>query len=108
MEGIVTKAANKPVISETESAAARTATGLSPGETASALIRLMAPADFASAHQHLFPSVTSLSWYMRVHRAALLEAGALMMVRGRLMIDPEPFGRVYIELAKAMAGHSVR
>jgi hypothetical protein len=76
---------------------------MAPHGPAADLVRLMTPADYASAHRHLFPSEVSLRWFMRAHRGRLLEAAALMMIRGRLMVDPDPFGAVYVAVAQEMA-----
>lgn len=42
----------------------------------------------------LFPSEHSARWLLRQHRAALAEAGALAMLRGRLLIHPSRFASV--------------
>lgn len=40
---------------------------------------------------HLFPTMNSLQWWMRSHRRQAIEAGALLLVRGRYHVNPEKF-----------------
>jgi hypothetical protein len=48
-------------------------------------------ADFARENAHVFPSETSLRWFIRVNRAELVKAGGLVLLTGRLMIRRDRF-----------------
>lgn len=58
-------------------------------------------AQFQEANASLFPSEHSLRWYVRQHRRALLEAGALTEIAGRLVISPDAFVRAAAEIGRA-------
>lgn len=64
---------------------------------------LTQPMGYRESRQHLFPSEHSLQWYMRVHRKRLVDAGALLMISGRLFIQPGAFDQVLIEEGRANA-----
>lgn len=51
----------------------------------------------------LFPSIESLRWYVRQHRGELVERGALIMHRGRLVIDSAAFKAVVRDIGKRQA-----
>lgn len=51
----------------------------------------------------LFPSENSARWFIRSHRAELLQAQALAMHAGRMLVDPERFGIVARAVAITMA-----
>ena len=52
------------------------------------LASLKSPSDYASERQNAFPSLASVEWFMRRHRAALNEAGALVTVNRRVLLAP--------------------
>ena len=58
--------------------------------SATQLSRLVTPTDYQSAGRgHVFPSATSLQWFMRVHRRELVQRGAVVKIAGRTLIDGE-------------------
>jgi hypothetical protein len=61
---------------------------------------LQAPTDYQQARQHLFPSFGSLQWYMRRNRPELEKSGALLMIAGRLMVDPASFDQVVVDAGR--------
>lgn len=58
---------------------------------------LLPLSDYHAARSHVFPSDTSLDWYLRKHRSALIEAGALLMVAGRWLVQPSTFDTYVLE-----------
>jgi len=57
-------------------------------------------------HQKLsssFPTLDSLRWALRVHRAALVDAGAVILVAGRMRIHPDRFGKEIVAIGKRSA-----
>ena len=58
---------------------------------------------FQAANAHVFPSVPSLRWFYRQHRAELLEACAVVELAGRLMINAPVFAQKAIEIGQRMA-----
>ena len=53
-----------------------------------------APEAYLAKRAHLFPSVSSLRWFMRMERERLIEAGALRKLAGRVLIEPSSFDAV--------------
>ena len=52
---------------------------------------------------HLFPSEESLRWFVRRHKRSLIDAGALLMIAGRLTINPALFDRVVLTVGQQSA-----
>lgn len=50
--------------------------------------------------KNTFPTMASLGWYVRQHRAALAKAGALIFITGRLRFHPEKFQQVAISIGR--------
>jgi hypothetical protein len=73
----------------------------------SAVAQLVPLTEYREQRQHLFPSNGSLEWFVRKHRATLIEAGALLMIGGRHFAHPEKFD-AYIPGAgkEAAASHA--
>ena len=75
---------------------------------------LQSPADlvpvsqYADLRNHLFPGPESLRWFMRNHRADLVESGAVLMIAGRWFANPPAFDRVVIEAGQRAARRSPR
>ena len=67
----------------------------------SPLSRLMSLEAYRAGREHIYPSDTSLRWFIRVQRGRLLAKSALLVLNGRLMVDPDSFDQAVIE-----AGHS--
>jgi len=44
------------------------------------------PDSWSSRNRHLFRSETSFRWFTRMHRAELIESGALQLIAGRWFI----------------------
>jgi len=49
------------------------------------------PADFVAANPWLFGTVDSFRWFVRRHKAELIEAGALIRPTGRDLVVPSAF-----------------
>jgi hypothetical protein len=55
---------------------------------------LKSPSEYQTERQNAFPSLAAVEWFMRRHRPALNEAGALVTVNRRLLIVPSAFDAV--------------
>ena len=55
------------------------------------LLRLKALQEYAAERAHVFPSKTSMQWFVRQHKETLITVGALLMISGRWFVDPEKF-----------------
>lgn len=44
--------------------------------------------DYAQTRSHIFPSEPSFRWFLRLHRARFVEAGALLQLTGRNYVRP--------------------
>lgn len=66
------------------------------------LFSLLTPSQYREGRERLFQSEGSLQWYVRQHRPALIEAGALLLHAGRWMIHPDHFD-AYVMAAGASA-----
>lgn len=70
------------------------------------LTRLKLPADYIKTRQHIFPSVTSLKWFIRQHRSQIHDARAMSRPLGRDLIDEVKFDEVVIAVGLASLGSS--
>lgn len=62
---------------------------------------LLSVAEYQEARSRLFPSAGSLAWYIRVHKAELVQRGAMLMHRGIWHIDGECFDVAVRDIARA-------
>lgn len=58
---------------------------------------------YREARGNLFPSTESLRWFVRSNRAALVAAGALLMITGRWMADPSRFDATVVKIGQRAA-----
>lgn len=63
---------------------------------------------YAEHRKHLFPGAESLRWFMRTHRADLVESGAVLMIAGRWFANPPAFDRTVIEVGQRAARRLAR
>jgi len=70
---------------------------------ANALQQLLLPHRYQMSRETVFPSPTSLSWFMRQNRERLTKAGALLQVGGRNLIDEARFDEVVVEVGRERA-----
>lgn len=77
-------------------------------DVAPALDNLQQIAAYQEANAHIFGSVPSLNWFIRQHRSELLQAGALVQLAGRWLVDGPLFSQKVIEIGRktAAARHS--
>ena len=47
--------------------------------------------EYRAQRAHIYPSEGSIQWYLRQHRAALIEAGALLLIGGRHFVHADKF-----------------
>lgn len=52
---------------------------------------------------HIFPSPTSLDWFLRKHRAGLVRSGGLLMLGGRWLAMPSQFDSYVLALGEEEA-----
>ncbi len=55
-------------------------------DTVSSLVPMV---EYQRSRAHLFPSIASMQWFVRSHRAALIAGDALVLVAGRYLVAPE-------------------
>lgn len=72
-------------------------------QTESAVGALRSPSEYQTERETLFPSPGALSWFMRRHRSALTAAAALVVVNRRLLVVPDRFDRVVLEVGAQIA-----
>ena len=61
----------------------------------SKLNRLVSKAVYLERRGHIFPSMESLKWFIRMHRDALMDAGAVATnIKHGSLIDPLAFDEV--------------
>lgn len=58
---------------------------------------------YQQQNSKVFASVTSLRWFIRVNRAELLDAGALVQIAGRVLIDGPRFTQKTLEIGRRLA-----
>lgn len=62
------------------------------------LSRLVAKSVYLESRNHIFPSMESLKWFIRLHRGALAEAGAIAInIKHGSLIDPLAFDEVIVQ-----------
>lgn len=64
---------------------------------------LASPVDYQASRKQLFPTPTSLAWFMRQHRQELVKAGALLIVAGRKVLDPVKTDGVVVAVGRRAA-----
>lgn len=69
---------------------------------------LVPVAQYAERRKHLFPGTESIRWFMRNHRDALVESGAVLMIAGRWFANPQAFDRAVIDAGQQAARRSAR
>lgn len=72
-------------------------------EAPSALDNLQRIEAYQRTASHVFPTVSSLRWFIRVNRAELLDAGALAQLAGCVMIDGPRFTAKALEIGRRAA-----
>jgi hypothetical protein len=61
------------------------------------VMKLLLLANYREQREHVFPSKSSLDWFLRKHRAALVRAGALLLLTGRWFVDAPRFDAYLVE-----------
>ncbi|HEU4458452.1 MAG TPA: hypothetical protein VFR90_04965 [Methylibium sp.] len=67
------------------------------------LATLQTPEQYATARSTLYPSETSLRWFIRRNRPELVEAEAITCPTGQWLVIPDKFDRVAMEIGKRRA-----
>lgn len=69
------------------------------GITQNNLLALVNLSDYRQAgRDHIFPSDSSLLWFIRKNKIVLAKAGAILKPAGRLMIDQGKFDNAVLEI----------
>ncbi|WP_427914830.1 hypothetical protein ACPWT1_07935 [Ramlibacter sp. MMS24-I3-19] len=55
------------------------------------LSRLLLLDEYGATRTNVFPSKTSMTWFLRRHRSDLIASGALLMLAGRWFVHPDKF-----------------
>lgn len=61
---------------------------------------------YREAREHVFRSESSAEWFVRRYQRKLVEAGALLVVCGRRMIDPQVADPLIVAIAREHAQKS--
>lgn len=77
------------------------------GTSQGSLSDLVRPADFARARQAIFPSVGSFDWFVRQHRARLVEVGALVFLAGRNYVHPSRADQIIAAIGREQAARGM-
>lgn len=64
---------------------------------------LKPPREYLQGREHIFPSVESLRWFTRQHRAELIERQALVMPSGRKLVNAPAMDRAIIDIGARLA-----
>jgi enhancing lycopene biosynthesis protein 2 len=64
---------------------------------------LQLPEHYRQSRAHLFASEQSLTWFIRQHRAHLIEQGALLVVAGRKYVNAGKLDAAIIDAGTAAA-----
>jgi hypothetical protein len=76
---------------------------------AHALLGLLALQEYGAKRCNVFPSKTSMAWFVRQHKEALVSSGALLMITGRWFVDADRFDTyVLSEGGRAAVAHTRR
>lgn len=67
------------------------------------LNRLRPLQQYQQERAHIFPSVDSLRWAVRMNRGALESKGALVKLADRLLVDPERADQVFVAIGRRNA-----
>jgi hypothetical protein len=74
-----------------------------PEAGADPLQGLMRFEDYAQSRRHVFPSPESFRWFFRLHRARLVEAGAVYRIAGRNLVNAPAVDQVAAEVGREEA-----
>lgn len=72
-------------------------------EVKSAVSGLVLQQQYQEARRHLFPSDSSLVWYIRQHRPALADRGAILLIAGRWHVNADAFDAYVLDTGAAAA-----
>lgn len=64
---------------------------------------LVLPDAYRDSRAHLFPSAQSFIWFSRRNRKRLADAGALVVIGGRYMVDPAKADEVVLAVGREAA-----
>lgn len=71
-----------------------------PNEAPASLDEFVGLAALHPKVRNTFPTEASLNWFVRQHRVALVEAGAVIFITGRLRFHPEKFQHAAISIGR--------
>lgn len=59
--------------------------------------------DYQASRQEWFRTQQSFRWFQYQHKAELAEAGALVLISGRVFVAPDRFDAVVLEVGRRLA-----
>jgi hypothetical protein len=71
------------------------------------LAALVLPEEYRATRAHLFPSPQSLGWFLRQHRTALTDAGALTIIAGKTRLHSAKTDEVLVAVGREAARKAV-
>jgi hypothetical protein len=69
-------------------------------ELAAKVSDLVPREEYRQTRQGVFPSQASFDWHCRRHKKALVDAGALVFIAGRMLVHPHRMDVVAMEVAR--------
>lgn len=63
--------------------------------------RVITRTAYRAAREHIFPSDSSLEWFIRTNRRVLVEANALLVIGGRIMVIQDAFDAAVFSIGHA-------
>jgi hypothetical protein len=67
------------------------------------LLSLKPLPEYGRDRAHIFPSQSSLEWFVRMNRNNLVENGALLVICGRRMVNPALFDDAVLRVGQSSA-----
>lgn len=64
---------------------------------------LIGRAAYREQNTHVFPSASSLDWFIRQHRTELIQSGAIVKIAKRWLVAPTVFDTTAIQIGKRLA-----
>lgn len=64
------------------------------------LAQVQPPEEYRQTRAHVLPSKGAVQWFIRQHKKELVDAGALLVIRGQWYVDPPKFDAVFLNVAQ--------
>ena len=73
------------------------------GNLSVSLDSLQSLEDYQIQQRNIFPSRPSIDWFVRVHKKELIEAGALVLLTGKSVVNPTAFSQTVLSIGQRTA-----